>query len=185
MPPTEKLTLSIFPTPAGRVKSGLIRCFGLVPQWVRTLSTHAIASQAQSHRLNLAKTRNRGAIGRGLAISACRNAKGGDSEAPFLRRRAYTETRFARFRSFKKEALPLTAICHANFAYPHRTKVFSSPSYAYRVPIIKPPFRRLALPILAYPPFLFETGFLRERSRGFLSTQKKAAVLRSPCNYEN
>ena len=52
MPPTEKLALPIFPTPAWRVKSPLIRRFGLEPQWVRTLSTHAIASQAQSHRLN-------------------------------------------------------------------------------------------------------------------------------------
>ena len=34
------------------MKSPLIRRFGLVPQWVRTLSTHAIASQAQSRRLN-------------------------------------------------------------------------------------------------------------------------------------
>ena len=36
----------------GRVKSPLIQRFGLVPQWVRTLSTHAIASQAQSRCLN-------------------------------------------------------------------------------------------------------------------------------------
>ena len=37
---------------SGRVKSPLIQRFGLVPQWVRTLSTHAIASQAQSRCLN-------------------------------------------------------------------------------------------------------------------------------------
>ena len=42
-------------------------------------SSHAIASQAQSRCLNVTRTRKLGAIGRGLAISACRNAKGGDS----------------------------------------------------------------------------------------------------------
>ena len=52
LPPTEKLAMPIFPTPAGPVKSPLIRRFGLEPQWVRTLSTHAIASQAQSRCLN-------------------------------------------------------------------------------------------------------------------------------------
>ena len=57
LPPTVELAKPIQPTPAGRVKSGLIRRFGLVPQWVRTLSTHAIASQAQSHRLKPNLTR--------------------------------------------------------------------------------------------------------------------------------
>ena len=57
LPPTEKLTLSIFPTPAWRVKSGLIRRFGLKTQWVRTLSTHAIAFSIQSHRLKPNLTR--------------------------------------------------------------------------------------------------------------------------------
>ena len=143
LPPTVELAKPIQPTPAWRVKSGLIRRFGLVPQWVRTLSTHAIASQAQSHRLKPNLTR------------LDRNSLTLVSEV------------------LKKGQSPLTAICYANFAYPHGTKVFSSPPYAHCVPIIKPPFRRLTLPILAYPPFLFETGFLRERSRGFLSTQKK------------
>ena len=52
LPPTAGLATPLPPTPAGRVKSPLIRRFGLVPQWVRTLSTHAIASQAQSRCLN-------------------------------------------------------------------------------------------------------------------------------------
>ena len=40
-------------------------------------------------------------------------------------------------------ALPLTAICSANCAYPHRTEVLSSPPYArYRVFNPKPPSER-------------------------------------------
>ena len=99
LPPTVELAKPIQPTPAWRVKSGLIRRFGLVPQWVRTLSTHAIASQAQSHRLKPNLTR------------LDRNSL-----------RSFREC-------IKKGALPLSAIGFANFAYPHGTQVFSSPLY--------------------------------------------------------
>ena len=79
LPPTEKLTLSIFPTPAWRVKSGLIRRAQGAPAIGRgkplpkigfantsipterkfspVFRTHAIASQAQSHRLKPNLTR--------------------------------------------------------------------------------------------------------------------------------
>ena len=89
LPPYGKIDVFNFSyPPLGPVKSPLIRRFGLEPQWVRTLSTHAIASQAQSHRLN------------GNLTGLDRNSLSLVSEV------------------LKKGALPLSAIGFANFAYP-------------------------------------------------------------------
>ena len=91
LPPSEKLALPIFPTPAWRVKSPLIRRFGEET----AMGTYLKYARHRSFSPKPPSERQFDAPRQKLAC--------------------------ARFGSFKKGALPLSAIGFANFAYPYRS----------------------------------------------------------------